>query len=66
MSLGFVAANNRQPGAADFVLEQPTSIGGGRAVLHYSAPYSMPAINRLYALPLPAPGLGALAPLPAR
>ena len=34
MSLGFVAANNRQPGAADFVLEQPTSIGGGRAVLH--------------------------------
>ena len=54
MSLGFVAANNRQPEAADFVLEQPTSIGGGREVLHYSQPFSMPAINRLFALPLPA------------
>ena len=54
MSLGFVAANNRQIEAADFVLEQPTSIGGGREVLHYSKPFSMPAINRLFALPLPA------------
>ena len=55
MSLGYIAANNRgkQTHAADFVLEQPTPIGGGREVLHFSAPFSLPATNRLFALPRP-------------
>ena len=55
MSLGYIATNNRgkQTHAADFVLEQPTPIGGGREVLHFSAPFSLPATSRLFALPRP-------------
>ena len=42
-------------GAADFVLEQPTAGPGGEQVLHFSAPYSVTATNRLFAVPLPEP-----------
>ena len=54
LSLGFIAINNRGPQihAADFVLEQLTPSAGGE-VLNYSKPFSLPAKNRLLAIPLP-------------
>ena len=56
ISLGFVAINNLQPGAADFVTEQPTALPfhPGVNVLHFSRPYSVPATSRLIAIPPPA------------
>ena len=55
VSLGFVAANNRQLDRADFVLEQLMALpnGGGAEVLHYCNPFSLPAKNTLWALPPP-------------
>ena len=55
ISLGFIAINNLQPGQADFVAEQPTSLPEHPdiKVLHYSTPYTVPAISRLIAIPPP-------------
>jgi hypothetical protein len=55
ISLGFIAINNLQPGQADFVTEQPTSLPEHPdiKVLHYSTPYTVPAISRLIAIPPP-------------
>ena len=56
-SLGFIALVSRQPDAADFVLERPTPLPPSRdevAVLHFSAPFSRPATNRLFGIPLSA------------
>eukprot|EP01043_Picozoa_sp_COSAG02_P026198 COSAG02_NODE_1502_length_12258_cov_12.486142_2_plen_363_part_00 len=55
ISLGFVAANNRQLDRADFVLEQLMQLpgGGGVEVLHYCNPFSLPAKNTMWALPPP-------------
>ena len=55
VSLGFVAANNRQLERADFVVEQLMELpdGGGAEVLHYCKPFSLPALNTLWAIPPP-------------
>ena len=55
VSLGFVAANNRQLERADFVLEQLMELpnGGGVEVMHYCNPFSLPARNTLWAIPPP-------------
>lgn len=53
-SLGFIATISTAPHAADFVLEQPTALpppASATKVLHYSTPYSVPATNRLLAVP---------------
>lgn len=55
-SLGFIATISRHPAAADFVLEQPTSLPPPNdtvEVLHYSRPFSVRATNRLVGIPLP-------------
>ncbi len=55
-SLGFIAIISRLPGAADFVIEQPTSLpppNEGVQVLHYSGPFSRRATNRLAGIPPP-------------
>ena len=53
-SLGFIAVVSRQPHAADFVLERRTPLPSPHndmEVLHFSAPFSRPATNRLFAIP---------------
>ena len=58
-SLGFIAVASRQPDAADFVLERPTALAPPHAdvsVLHFSAPFSRPATNRLFGIPPRAQG----------
>ncbi|MDE0221198.1 MAG: hypothetical protein OXJ90_18165 [Spirochaetaceae bacterium] len=58
-SLGFIAVASRQPDAADFVLERPTALARPHAdvsVLHFSAPFSRPATNRLFGIPPRAQG----------
>ena len=55
-SLGFIAIISRLPGAADFVIEQPTPLpppNEGVRVLHYSGPFSRRATNRLAGIPPP-------------
>ena len=56
-SLGFIATISLHPVAADFVLEQPTSLPPPNEtvhVLHFSKPFSLRAKNRLVGIPLPA------------
>ena len=55
-SLGFIATISRHPDAADFVLEQPTSLpppNDAVQVLHYSKPFSFRATNRLVGIAAP-------------
>ncbi len=56
LNLAFVAFN--RPDVADFVEEQPTGVmEGGREickVYHYSGPFSLPSVNRLFALQVPS------------
>ena len=55
VSLAFVAANNRQLQAADFLTEQlmPLPDGGGAEILAFGNPFSLPATNTLWAIPPP-------------
>lgn len=55
LSLAFVAFN--VPHFADFIIEQPTPVVQDEQeiaqVYHYSKPFSLPALNRLFAFALP-------------